>query len=202
MVKFSIIISCYNRERFISKSIRSSLNQINVPKDEFEVLVVDDNSEDGSKYIIKDFEPSITFIQNKRNLGISAARNIGIKKSKGKYLVMIDSDDYISNNFLEIMGFYLDNNEYWDAVACDYIKVKDNGDVIKRFNSRKNPIACGIVFRRKVIFDLGLYDKKLKINEEKDLKKRFIKKKFKMGYIELPLYRYVMHDDNITNITK
>jgi glycosyltransferase involved in cell wall biosynthesis len=55
MVKFSIIISCYNRERFISKSIRSSLNQINVPKDEFEVLVVDDNSEDGSKYIIKDF---------------------------------------------------------------------------------------------------------------------------------------------------
>jgi hypothetical protein len=111
---------------------------------------------------------------------------------------MIDSDDYVSNNFLEIMGFYLDNNQYWDAVACDYFKVRNDGDVIKRFNFKKNPIACGILFRRKVIFNLGLYNKRLRINEEKDLRERFLKKKYTMGYVELPLYRYVMHEDNIT----
>ncbi len=80
MVKFSIIISCYNREKFISKCIRSSLNQINIPKNEFEVLVIDDNSKDNSKYIIKDFEPSIKFIQNKKNLGISATQKYWDKK--------------------------------------------------------------------------------------------------------------------------
>jgi len=202
MIKFSIIITCYNRERFISKSIRSALNQINISREESEVIVVDDNSKDNSPHIIQDFVPAIKFIKNTKNLGISLARNIGIKKSKGKYLVMIDSDDYISNNFLELMGFYLDNNQYWDAAACDYIKVKESGDVIKRFNFRKKPIACGILFRREVIFELGLYNKNLKINEEKALRKRFIEKKFKMGYIELPLYRYVMHEDNITKINK
>ena len=198
MIKFSIIITCYNREKFISKCIRSALNQINISKEEYEVIVIDDNSHDDSGHIIKDFVPTIKFIKNKKNLGIASSRNVAIRRSKGKYLVMIDSDDYVSNNFLEIMGFYLDNNQYWDAVACDYFKVRNDGDVIKRFNFKKNPIACGILFRRKVIFNLGLYNKRLRINEEKDLRERFLKKKYTMGYVELPLYRYVMHEDNIT----
>jgi glycosyltransferase involved in cell wall biosynthesis len=198
MIKFSIIITCYNREKFISKCIRSALNQINISKDEYEVIVVDDNSHDDSGHIIKDFVPTIKFIKNKKNLGIASSRNVAIRRSKGKYLVMIDSDDYVSNNFLEIMGFYLDNNQYWDAVACDYFKVRNDGDVIKRFNFKKTPIACGILFRRKVIFNLGLYNKRLRINEEKDLRERFLKKNYTMGYVELPLYRYVMHEDNIT----
>jgi glycosyltransferase involved in cell wall biosynthesis len=198
MIKFSIIITCYNRERFIAKSIRSALNQVNISRGEMEVIVVDDNSNDNSSYIIKDFVPTIKFIKNKSNLGTSSARNIGIERSKGKYLVMIDSDDYISNNFLELMGFYLDNNQYWDAAACDYIKVLENGDIIKRFNVKKNPIACGILFRRQVLFNLGLYNKKLRINEEKDLKKRFLKNNYRIGYVELPLYRYVIHDNNMT----
>jgi len=198
MIKFSIIITCYNRERFIAKSIRSALNQVNISRGEMEVIVVDDNSNDNSSYIIKDFVPTIKFIKNKSNLGTSSARNIGIERSKGKYLVMIDSDDYISNNFLELMGFYLDSNQYWDAAACDYIKVLENGDIIKRFNVKKNPIACGILFRRQILFNLGLYNKKLRINEEKDLKKRFLKNNYRIGYVELPLYRYVIHDNNMT----
>ena len=164
-----------------------------------EVIVIDDNSSDNSREIIQDFVPSIKFIQNKKNLGISSARNNGIKKSKGKYLLMVDSDDYISNNYLEIMGLYLDSNQYWDAAACDYIKVRDNGDVIKRYNFKKNPIACGILFRRKIFIKIGLYNKDLKIYEEKEFRKRFIENKLKMGYVELPLYRYVMHNNNITN---
>lgn len=202
MIKFSLIITCFNREKFISKCVRSALSQINVSKLEYEVIVIDDNSYDNSQFIIKDFIPAIKFVKNKKNLGISSSRNIGIKMSKGKYIVMIDSDDYISNNFLEIMGFYLDSNQYWDAAACDYVKVRDNGEVIKRFNFKKNPIACGILFRRDVIFNLGLYNKRLKINEEKDLRKKFFIKNYTMGYIELPLYRYVIHDNNITKKNK
>lgn len=198
-MKFSIIITCYNRERFISKAIRSASNQININKDALEIIVVDDNSEDNSEKLIRDFLPSIKFIRNKKNLGISASRNIGIKKSKGKYILMLDSDDYISNNYLEIMGFYLDNNYFWDAVACDYIKVKNSGEVIKRFNCKKNPIACGILYRKDIFHKVGYYDVKLRIDEDKDFKKKFLAKKFKMGYVELPLYRYVIHDSNITN---
>ncbi len=201
-MKFSIIIPCYNRDKFISKSIRSALNQINIPREELEVIVVDDCSTDKSVEKIQDFIPSIKFIKNKKNYGISASRNIGIKKSKGKYLLMLDSDDYISNNYLEIMGFYLDNNKFWDAVACDYIKVTDGGKVIRRFNCKKSPIACGILYRKNIFPRLKYYDVKIKIDEDKDFKKRFLQKKYKMGYIELPLYRYVMHKNNITKKKK
>ena len=201
-MKFSIIIPCYNREKFISKSIRSALNQINISREDLEVIVIDDCSTDGSVEKIKDFIPSIKFIKSNKNYGISVSRNIGIKKSKGKYVLMLDSDDYISNNYLELMGFYLDNNKFWDAVACDYLKVTDAGKIINRYNCKKNPIACGILFRRYIFSKLNYYNTKLKINEDKDFKKRFLKKKFKMGYIELPLYRYVMHDNNITKQNK
>jgi len=198
MIKYSIIITCYNREKFISKSIRSAVNQVFLGSNKHEVIVVDDNSKDNSQKIISDFVPVIKYVKNKKNLGISAARNRGIRASSGKYILMLDSDDYISNNFLDIMGRFLDLNNFWDAVACDYIKVKDNGKILKRYNCKKKPIACGILFRRKVLFSIGLYNKKLKINEEIDLKKKFLIKKLKMGYIELPLYRYVIHNENLT----
>jgi glycosyltransferase involved in cell wall biosynthesis len=198
MKLYSIIITCYNREKFISKSIRSALNQININREMLEVIVVDDFSTDSSVEKIEEFIPLIKLIQNKKNFGVAASRNKGIKISKGKYILMLDSDDYISNNYLEIVSFYLDNNYYWDAVACDYLKVDKKGKVIKRFNFRKKPIACGILFRREKIFEIGLYNKTLRLNEEKELRKKFFKKKFKMGYVELPLYRYVMHEDNIT----
>jgi hypothetical protein len=80
----------------------------------------------------------------------------------------------------------------------DYIKVLENGDIIKRFDVKKNQIAFGILFRSQVLFSLSLYNKKLRINEEKDLKKRFLKNNYRIGYVELPLYRYVIHDNNMT----
>jgi glycosyltransferase involved in cell wall biosynthesis len=198
MKLYSIIITCYNREKFISKAIRSALNQININREMLEVIVVDDFSKDSSVEKIQEFVPLIKFIQNRKNFGVALSRNKGIKISKGKYILMLDSDDYISSNFLEIMSFYLDNNNYWDAAACDYTKVDQKGKFIKRYNFKKTPIACGILFRREKFFEIGLYNKCLRINEEKDLRKKFFKKKFRMGYVELPLYRYVMHDDNIT----
>lgn len=202
MIKFSVIITCHNREKFISKSIRSALNQVGISKNEFEVLVVDDDSQDNSVNLIKDFLPTIKFFKNRKNLGISSARNVGIKNSKGKYIFMLDSDDYISNNLLQVMGLFLDTNQEWDAVACDYTKVYEDGKIIKRFFFKKNPIACGVLYRRKCIFDLGLYNRKLKIHEEKDLRERFLKKKYKMGYVQLPLYRYVIHSSNLTSEIK
>jgi len=202
MKKFLIVITCYNREKFISKAIRSSLNQINIDRNSLEVVVVDDASTDGSVKLIKEFLPFVKLIQNKKNIGISQSRNRGIVSTKSEYILMLDSDDYISSNFLEVMGCFLDSNNYWDAAACDYVKVKDNSDIIKRVSFKKCPIACGILFRRKTFLTVGLYNKNLKINEEKDLRRRFLKKKLIMGYVELPLYRYVIHSDNITKKIK
>ena len=78
-IKFSIIITCYNKEEFISRAIRSALGQKNIEKSKLEIIVVDDCSSDSSLKKIIDFENFISIIKNKKNKGLSFSRNKGIK---------------------------------------------------------------------------------------------------------------------------
>ena len=197
---FSIIITCYNRQKLISRCIRSALHQKNVNRFDYEIIVVDDFSFDKSLEKIEDFDSLIKIIKNKKNYGLAYSRNVGIKKAKGKFVVMLDSDDYLAENFLYITGLFLNSNN-WDAVATDYFKVNLKGIKIKKVSAKKNPIACGILFRRKCLVEINLYNKKLRINEEVDLMKRFLKK-YKLGFINLPLYRYTKHRNSLTGIKK
>ena len=197
---FSIIITCDNREKLISRCIRSALHQKNVNRFDYEIIVVDDFSIDKSLEKIEDFDSLIKIIKNKKNYGLAYSRNIGIKKAKGKYVVMLDSDDYLAENFLYITGLFLNSNN-WDAVATDYFKVNLKGTKIKKESAKKNPIACGILFRRKCLEKINFYNQKLRINEEVDLMKRFLKK-YKLGFINLPLYRYTKHRNSLTGIKK
>ena len=199
-MKFSIIITCYNREKLISRCIRSALHQKNVNRFDYEIIVVDDFSIDKSLEKIEDFDSLIKIIKNKKNYGLAYSRNIGIKKAKGKYVVMLDSDDYLAENFLYITGLFLNSNN-WDAVATDYFKVNLKGTKIRKESAKKNPIACGILFRRKCLEKINFYNQKLRINEEVDLMKRFLKK-YKLGFINLPLYRYTKHRNSLTGIKK
>jgi len=196
-MKITTIISCYNREKFISRAIRSALNQKEIIRDQYEVIVVDDCSKDNSKNVILDFEGMIIPIFNKKNLGLSYSRNQAIKKAKGKYIFVLDSDDYINEHTIFFLSSFLDSNKKWGAAASDYITVKKNKSLIKRFSFKNNPIACGILYRKKNLMSVGMYDPKLRINEDIDLRKRF-EKKYKIGNVELPLYRYTMHFGNMT----
>lgn len=196
-MKYSIIISCFNRERFIGRAIRSAINQENVERSSYEVIVVDDKSTDNSRNIIKDYENVIRYIKNSKNLGLPKTRNKGIKESKGKYLFMLDSDDYISEQTLKILGSFLDNNKSWDAASCDYFTVNSKEKFIKRYSFKKTPIACGVLYRRETIFEIGLYNEKFKVLEDVEFRRRYLPK-YNIGNVELPLYRYTMHKDNMT----
>ena len=83
----------------------------------------------------------------------------------------------------------MQHNKNFDAAACDYWTVDRNEKVIKRNNCIEKPIGCGIIFKKKDLINIGLYNVKYKINEDADLRKRF-EKKFKIYRISLPLYRY------------
>ena len=200
-IKFSIIITCYNKEEFISRAIRSALDQKNIEKSKLEIIVIDDCSSDSSLKKIVDFENFISIIKNKKNKGLSFSRNKGVKKSKGKYLLMLDGDDYVSEDFLQITGKFLDTNPTWDAAATDYITVSANRKKLKRFSFKKNPIACGILYKRKSFFKTGMYDEKFLTLEDVDFNIRF-KKKYNIGFVEIPLYRYTMYKKNLTKNLK
>ena len=193
----SVIVATYNHEKYIGRCLRSLLDQT-LSKDLYEIVVIDDGSKDNTSYGLDLFHDSIIRITNKRNIGLSKSLNKGIKKSNGKYIVRVDSDDYVNSNFLNILTLYLELNSNYDAVSCDYYLVDESEEIIRRVNCMEEPIACGILFHRKQIIEIGLYDPNFYCNEEREMRRRF-EKKYKIGRIDLPLYRYRRHAGNITN---
>lgn len=96
----SIIVPTYNVKHYIRECIESILNQT---YKNIEIIIVNDGSTDNSMYMIDDYVTSIDKIKviNQENQGLSAARNSGIEKAKGKYVAMIDSDDKIKPDFIK-----------------------------------------------------------------------------------------------------
>ena len=196
----TVIIPVFNQQKYIARCIRSILNQT-LDKSHYDIIVVNDASTDKTREILELYNDDITLINNNKNLGLPSSLNIAIKKIKTSYFVRVDSDDYVNENFLKFLYIFLEENKNFDAVACDYLLVDENENVIKRKNSLRSPIACGILFRLKNIIEIGLYDENFLINEDVDLRKRFLKK-FNIKRLELPLYRYRRHLNNMTNDKK
>jgi glycosyltransferase involved in cell wall biosynthesis len=196
-ILISVIVPVHNQEKYIGRCLRSLLSQ-NFPRNQFELIVIDDGSGDRTPYALELFNDEILQISNGVNKGLPASLNIGINSASGRYIVRVDSDDYVNSNFLLILYNFLTMNSYMDAVSCDYFLVDDKENVISRENSSANPIACGIMFRKEQLIDTGLYDESFLLHEESDLRHRFLKKYF-IHRLELPLYRYRRHEKNITN---
>ncbi|MFA7193541.1 MAG: glycosyltransferase family 2 protein [Candidatus Paceibacterota bacterium] len=124
----SINICTFNRAKLISKAIESALaqNYLNI-----EIIIVDDNSTDNTEEIVKNFtaiNPNIFYYKNAGNIGITKNRNFGLQKSQGKYIAVLDSDDYWlhENKLTEQVEFLEQNPDY--ALVGTFTKVVDSED--------------------------------------------------------------------------
>ncbi len=198
--KISVIIPVFNQEKYLARCLRSIIFQ-SFKRDDYEIIVIDDCSTDNTAFVISQFKDELITITNKKNLGLPSCLNKGIKKLNSQYFVRLDADDYVNEKFLEILYLFVSNNKEQQAFACDYHLIDENEKIIKTENCMKKPIGCGIIFKTDDLINLGLYDKSFLLNEEKDLRTRF-EKKYKIGRIALPLYRYRKHRYNMTNDLK
>ena len=101
MIKVSVIVPVYNVEDYLIECLTSIINQT---LKEIEIICIDDCGTDNSINILKEYakkDDRIKIISHKENKGLGPARNTGIKESKGEYISFIDSDDYISKDYLE-----------------------------------------------------------------------------------------------------
>ena len=196
----SVIIPVFNQELYIGRCLRSLFDQ-SLEKDKYEIIVIDDGSKDKTKQILKSFGNQIKILTNNTNRGLPYSLNKGIKAAKGRFIVRVDSDDYVNREFLNILQMYLLYNTNSHAVSCDYYLVNDKEEIIKRSNSISSPIGCAIMFRLESLISIGMYDKSFLVHEDKELRIRFTKK-YKIDRLALPLYRYRKHSDNITNNLK
>lgn len=125
MEKISIIIPVYNGEKYIERCILSASNQT---YKNIEIMIIDDGSNDGTADIIEQMMQKDRRIKviKKKNEGVSSARNCGIKKSTGDYIMFVDTDDYIENDYLRKM--YDEIKKYdVDMVCSGYVEC-DKGE--------------------------------------------------------------------------
>jgi glycosyltransferase involved in cell wall biosynthesis len=196
VIKVSVIVPVYNRERYIGRCIRSLMNQ-SIERQFYEIIIINDGSKDSTEKILNSYAEEIRIFKHSVNKGLTKTLNLGISKAKGKFFVRVDSDDYVNKDFLLILYLYLNHNPNFDAVACDYITVDDNENFLKRLNCLKDPVGCGIMFRKNQLKKLGLYNRKFLKDEDKELRKRF-DEIHNVERISLPLYRYRRHKKSIT----
>ena len=161
--------------------------------------MVDDASTDDSREILKSFNGKVKTEFLSENLGLAGASNVGISKVQGRYVVRVDSDDYVHPDFLRVLllGFEFHGKDA-EAITVDYWNVSPAGELLHYGDSAVNPIACGIAFKVDAIEQIGFYNSKLRLHEEVDLRKRFLHEGFKFTHLNLPLYRYVNHESSLS----
>jgi len=201
-MKVSIIITSYNYGMYIERTIRSCLTQ-NFPANQFEVIVVDDASMDGTVDNIQRFSRLSNFhvIHNQTNLGVAETANIGIRAALGQFVIRVDADDFMSANTILFLSEYLESNHDAFGVACDYLLVDEHENVIERRYADRDPVSCAIMYRRDLLVRLGLYNPEFRHLEEKELRLR-LGEYYKIHYLHIPFYRYRMHGNNKTGATE
>ena len=133
MNSISVIVPIYNSEAYLNKCIDSLINQT---KKDIEIILVNDGSTDASDKIIKYYKDKrIKYYKNKNN-GIGYSRNFGIDKSNSKYIMFLDSDDYLDIHACEELYKKIEKDKS-DVVVSDFIKSHNGTDEIIKINDFK-----------------------------------------------------------------
>lgn len=131
----SIIIPVYNCQQYLSECIDSLLNQ-DYPYD-FEIILINDGSSDNSGNICEQYAQTHKFIKvfHCQNNGVSHARNIGISKSKGSYISFIDSDDFVTKDYISTIK---ENIENVDLLFFSNNRLLEDGSIIGQYHTNIN----------------------------------------------------------------
>lgn len=194
----SVIVTNYNYSKLIRRCVRSLLNQ-NIDPKSYEIIIVDDCSNDNSVEIIESLldHSNLKLIKNKKNLGVGAASQVGLENARGKFFVRVDADDFVQPPFLYMLYNFLKFNPNYIAVSCDYFETSNDEKILGVKNFQNNFLACGIMFRTSYLEIIGSYNKDKRIFEDEDLFSRIEKKK--IYHLECPLYNYVKHGNSLTS---
>lgn len=150
--KVSIIIPNYNHEKFLNKRIQSILNQT---YDNYEIIILDDQSTDNSKKIIEKYRTNTKvshIIYNNKNSGSTFKQwDIGLKMSKGEFIWIAESDDYCTNDMLETLITHIQKNNNISIVYCSSQPVDQNNIKLSPYIAESNEITfySGIEFIKK-----------------------------------------------------
>ena len=212
-VMCSVVIPVINRAKFIGNAIQKVIDG---KFQDFEVVVVDNGSKDGTQDVVRKYEskdPRIRLIQHNGSC-IADALNTGIRAARGKYLCQLDSDDEYTPETLQFVADYMESHPNC-GLSISYYELTDEAGtplpefgVIKHLEFTRNNIlrvdGAGAlrVFPKIVLEEFGLYDEKNYGNfgEDYDMVLK-VSEKYDVDRLHAVLYRYRRHPDN-TDVTR
>lgn len=212
----SVIVPIYNVENYLARCINSLLQQT---YSNIEILLINDGSEDNCELICQEFLARDNRIRyyKKENGGLSSARNFGIDRANGEYLVFVDSDDYVSKEMIKVLlDTSLSNNA--DMVECAFLEFYENetvndSNVDNALNNKSyapyeainslicntgiTPIAWNKIYKKEIFDELrykvGIY------HEDEEIIVKLLSTCKKICKINNPLYFYMKREGSITN---
>lgn len=210
--KISIVIPCYNVEKYVEKCIKSIMNQT---YSELEVIVIDDKSTDGTYEVLlklkKEYNDRFILLQNEKNNGLAYTRNFGVKKATGKYIGFIDSDDYVAPDYYKVLAEKILNDKS-DLVVNDIQLVDESGnnignvvkscilDEVSKVSIIDNGLAasaCNKLLRKDLLLKYPFLEGK--INEDVASIIPIIVHSDKISYTDKAVYNYVQRHNSIQN---
>lgn len=200
----SVVMGVYNREKYLHEAIESVLCQT---YRKFEFFIVNDGSTDNSWEIIKSYaktDARIKCINNRKNLGQSGARNVAIKKAKGDFIVIADSDDICTPNRFERQTKYFQKHfNKIDVLGSDYGIFSDKSkkifDIVKAnvkdlYNGKPPVHNPTCMIKRSVFKDYGYYNPKFDNAEDVELWFRWFSQGVRFDNIPKVLYKKREHE--------
>lgn len=207
MIKISVVVPVYNVEKYLEKCLKSIIKQ---SLKEIEIIIVNDGTKDNSAVIIDKYKkkyPKLIRSFKKKNGGLSSARNYGINRAKGDYIICIDSDDYIKPDMLKTMYNKAIKDDLDVVVANVFIKSETQEYEIKANLKYSNDVLRNYLISYPMA-TIRLVKKELYLNnqfkegilyEDLELLPSLLLKTNKIDFIDKPLYYYVKRPGSIMN---
>lgn len=217
--QIDVVIPVYNGEKFVLEALESAVNQTLSPS---RIIVVDDGSTDNTNKIASKYAETCKIqikIIKKQNGGLSSARNTGIKECTSEFIAFLDADDIWVKNKLEeqIKIYQTSESTNLALVYCDYAVIDING--LTQYKNYKAPLdgkrmrgmvfkkllernqitgsGSGVLIRRQVFEDVGLFDENLRFAEDWDMWLR-IADKYEVDFSTEILVHIRKHEQNMT----
>ena len=212
-MNISIILPVYNRPELVKRAVDSVLSQ---SYRNFELILIDDGSDDGTSNVLVEYNETtgadIKLIIFKENRGVSAARNAGLHIASGEWIALLDSDDEWDESKLKKQVQFHQQNSNLVISQCNERWIRNGKHVNKRKIHRKKSgkifkeslklcliSPSAVIFQRKLINDIGLFDESFPVCEDYDYWLRVLRK-YPVGLLDEPLLtRYGGHKDQLSS---
>ncbi len=207
--KVSVIMSVYNGERYLKEAIESILHQTFT---DFEFLIVNDGSTDGSLEIIQSYQDGrVRVINNEQNIGLTKSLNKAIRQTRGEYIARQDADDISLSNRFEEQTKYFDQHPEVALLGTSVYKIDEQGKVVGKIIVPEKPVGNllkgnqfshgSTMFTKEVVDRLGGYNELFKYCQDYELWGR-IAKHYKVRNLTQALYKLRFHGENIRSLKR